>query len=289
MPAPIAFARETGHGPPVVCLHSNAASSAQWRDLMERLAPRHRVIAPDSYGAGKTAAWAQDRRLQLADEVALIEPWLDASTPAWLIGHSYGAAIALKAALMRPERVRALVVYEPTFFSLIEQSQPAPNAADGIRDAALRSGAAVRAGDLHRASHIFIDYWMGQGSWAGMPPERQSGIAAAISNVLHWWPTLITEPTPLAQFANLDMPVLLMLGEQSTASAHGVVDHLVQVLPQVECVRLPGLGHMGPLTHPAVVNPIIERFMGAHGAPVAPWVLKPETPPPLPPGAAPDR
>jgi len=47
------FCRVSGDGPGVVCLHSNASHSAQWRTLMERPAPRFHVVAPDGYGAGK--------------------------------------------------------------------------------------------------------------------------------------------------------------------------------------------------------------------------------------------
>ena len=44
-----------------------------------------------------------------------------------LVGHSYGAAVALIAALACPERVRALVLYEPTLFSLVDADAPPPN------------------------------------------------------------------------------------------------------------------------------------------------------------------
>ena len=37
---PDVFFREAGRGPGVVCLHSNASSSSQWRALMDGLAPR---------------------------------------------------------------------------------------------------------------------------------------------------------------------------------------------------------------------------------------------------------
>ena len=43
------FVREAGAGAGVVCLHSNASTSNQWRELMERLAPKFHVLAPDSY------------------------------------------------------------------------------------------------------------------------------------------------------------------------------------------------------------------------------------------------
>lgn len=38
--------REAGSGHGVVCMHSNASSSSQWRGLMDLLAPRYRVLAP---------------------------------------------------------------------------------------------------------------------------------------------------------------------------------------------------------------------------------------------------
>jgi pimeloyl-ACP methyl ester carboxylesterase len=108
----VPFAREAGTGPGIVCMHSNASSSGQWRDLMELLAPRYRVFAVDSYGAGKSPEWPSDRVITLRDEVALIEPVLaEAGSPVALIGHSYGAAIALMAALTDAGRVRAMALW----------------------------------------------------------------------------------------------------------------------------------------------------------------------------------
>ena len=46
--------REAGAGPGVVCIHANASTGAQWRGLMDLIAPRFRVFAPDSYDAGKS-------------------------------------------------------------------------------------------------------------------------------------------------------------------------------------------------------------------------------------------
>jgi len=40
----------------------------------------------------------------------------------------------------------------------------------------------------------------------------------------------------------------------------------VPTLPRVEVVEFAGLGHMGPVTDPATVDPVIERFLVAHRA-----------------------
>src|SRR5258708_17546859 len=109
------FFREAGAGPGIVCTHANASTSGQWQALMRLLAPRFHVLAPDLYGSGKSPEWPSDRVISLRDEVAFIEPVLSrAGTPPALVCHSYGAAVALIAALVNPGRVRALALYEPT-------------------------------------------------------------------------------------------------------------------------------------------------------------------------------
>ncbi len=262
MTHPEPFVREAGAGPAVVCIHSNASSSAQWRALMDLLAPSFHVLAPDSYGSGKSPEWPSDRVISLADEVALLEPLLARAGPSLsLVGHSYGAAVALMVAMANPGRVRSLALYEPTLFGLIDAEGPPPNAADGIRNAVAAAGVALDAGDRDQAAACFIDYWMGAGSWQQTPALRRPAIAASVVNVRRWEHALFTEPTPLAAFRALDIPVLYLVGKRSTASAHGVARLLAGALPRVEYVEFDDLGHMGPLTHPEVVNPVIARFL----------------------------
>lgn len=263
MPLPSPFVREAGSGPGVVCLHANASTSSQWVALMERLAPRFHVLAPDSYGAGRSPAWPEDRLIRLSDEAALLEPvFARAGDPFMLIGHSYGAAVALIAAVGRPQRVRALALYEPTLFALLDAESPPPNDADGIREVVAAATAALDAGDRPGAARRFIDYWMGEGAWDRMPEQRQGPIAASVANLRGWANALLGEPTPLGAFAGLSIPVLFMLGGKSPASSRGVARLLTGVLPRVEVVEFPALGHMGPVTHPDVVNDVICRFLG---------------------------
>jgi pimeloyl-ACP methyl ester carboxylesterase len=262
VPAPPApFVVEAGSGPGVVCVHANASTSSQWRPLIEALKSSFHVLAPDTYGAGKSPAWPTDRVLTLRDEVALLESvFARAGVPFTLVAHSYGAAIALVAALDRPERIRALAVYEPTLFGLIDAESPPPNDAEGIRQVAASAATAIDAGDRDRAAEVFIDFWM-PGTWKQTPASRRGPIANAMVPVRGWATALFSEPTPLAKFAELKMPVLFMMGKQSPPSSRSVGQLLIPVLPRVEVVEFDGLGHMGPVTHPTVVNAAISDFL----------------------------
>lgn len=249
----------------MVCLHANASTAGQWRPLMERLAPSFRVLAADTLGAGRSREWPKDRLVTLHDEAEFLEPIFEkAGEPFSLVGHSYGAAIALIAAMDRPERLSCLVLYEPTLFSLLVQESPMQEAFLEVAAVAEDASAHVESGDLGRAGHRFIDYWMGAGSWAAIPDNRRDALAASMRNVAGWAHALIHDPTPLSSFRTLDVPVLCLLGESAPISSRGVVRLLSTALPRVELVEMGGLGHMAPLTHPHLVNPLIEEFLLRH-------------------------
>ena len=70
----------------------------------------------------------------------------------------------------------------------------------------------------------------------------------------------MSEPTPLAAFAALDMPVLYMVGDVRQRRRKASRGCSTAVLPRVEVMEFDDLGHMGPVTHPEVVNDAIARF-----------------------------
>lgn len=256
---------QAGTGAGVVCLHSNASSSSQWRGLMDRLSAQHLVLAPDSLGAGNSPPWPAGRVVTLDDEVEFLEPvFAAAGEPFFLVGHSYGASVALIAALRRPERVRALAVYEPTLFGLLEEEAPGQEAANGIRSAAADAALAIEANDHAAAAERFIDYWMGQGAWARIPQARRAPIEASMVNIEGWATALFSEPTRLQAFRALQLPVLYMVGTQSPASSRGVARLLTGALANVTVREFPGLGHMGPVTHAEEVNGAVAEFFARH-------------------------
>ncbi len=257
-----AFYREAGCGKALLCLHASASSSAQWRPLMDRLAGCFRTLAVDLYGSGKTPMWPGHRPLTFADEVALLAPlFARAGERCHLVGHSYGGAVALEAALAEPARVGSLVLFEPVLFSVLIAEDPAQPAAREITAVRDDTVAALERGNPHASGARFVDYWMGAGTWAAMPEPRREALTSAMKNVKAEWDAAFRGPTPLSAFAALDVPVLLLTGSDSPASSRGVARLLAKTLPRVTAVEIEGVGHMGPVTHPDRVNALIERYL----------------------------
>ena len=260
------FVRRAGQGPAVVCLHANAASSSQWRGLMDRLSTRHTVVAPDAYGSGKGPAWTEPRLMDLEDEAALIRPLLDGlDGPLCFVGHSHGAAVALLLALEmhrhQPGRVAALALYEPTLFAVALQLDRHDPDVAGIQDAVRRSVALTAAGDPDRGAGAFIDYWMGDGAWAATPEARKPAIIDAARLVDHWRHALCESPLRAEDFKALDVPVFYGIGAQTRPSARRVAELLTAALPNVTVQTFADAGHMGPITHADAVNAAVDDFL----------------------------
>src|SRR6185436_7670595 len=100
-----------------------------------------------------------------------------------LVGHSYGGAIALKAALGLQPRLASLVLYEPVLFSVLLADAPESAAAREIvslRDDAIGH---IDRHDPEAAARSFIEYWMGEGAWQATPQARRPALAAAMRAV----------------------------------------------------------------------------------------------------------
>ena len=101
-------------GPAVLFLHTLAGNAAHWTAQLEHVRAARRAVALDLRGHGRSAPPADaeyDLAAQAAD-VAAVADALGLERFA-LVGHSYGAGIALEYAAAHPERVTHLLVADP--------------------------------------------------------------------------------------------------------------------------------------------------------------------------------
>ncbi|MGH3055167.1 MAG: alpha/beta fold hydrolase, partial [Gaiellaceae bacterium] len=99
-----------GDGPPLVLVHGLGGTIENWRALAPPLAARHRVLVPDLPGHGRSGTLPEARDVDaLAAAVLAIADEEDVRGAVW-VGHSLGGVVALRAAALRPETVRGLVL-----------------------------------------------------------------------------------------------------------------------------------------------------------------------------------
>jgi pimeloyl-ACP methyl ester carboxylesterase len=103
------FYTEEGSGPPLLCIHGWTCDGNDWAWQIPALTGTYRVIAMDIRGHGRSDVPEDGYTLgQFADDAAELLRVLNA-TPAVVMGHSLGFAIAATLAQRNPEMVRALI------------------------------------------------------------------------------------------------------------------------------------------------------------------------------------
>lgn len=244
---------------PVVALHSSASTGAQWKQLLDDMEGRFDVIAPDlpGYGTGSQPADGGPAGLAAAARpiIRRIETF---GAPVHLVGHSFGAAIALKIALMRPDLVKSLCLYEPACFHFLRDGdQTDRDLYAGIADVSGALSSSVRTNSPEEGMKRFIDFWNGAGAWNRMPAPTQQHLAGQAGCVMTDFARGFAEGWTPAELDRLTIPTLVMMGMDSPALAQRVAMRITDAIPGARLAMLPGLGHMAPLTAPKWVNPRI--------------------------------
>jgi len=252
-----------GEGPALVLLHCSLSSKSQWRALAGMLRDRYRVIAPDLYGYGDTPLPAEREKFTLLKEADLLQGLLDEllqpDEPFHLVGHSYGGAVALSLAHRLPERVKTLTVFEPVAFHLLDSNDPG---LEPVRALMRELTLLLTAKRYPEAAATFLDYWSGPGSFASFPPRLQQDFADRTEKLMLDFSALTRTQLTLDDYRRLKMPVTVIAGRSSKAPALLVAQQLSHGLPHSRLLWVES-GHMGPVTDPEQVNPLIAASLEA--------------------------
>lgn len=114
---------ERGAGEPLVLLHGNGSMIQDFESsgLLDEAAKSYRVIVFDRPGYGhsgrpRSTIWSPKAQADLI-EAALVQ--LEAR-PAIVLGHSWGASVAMALALDHPDRVKALVLASGYYYPTVQ-------------------------------------------------------------------------------------------------------------------------------------------------------------------------
>ncbi|MET9957064.1 alpha/beta fold hydrolase [Streptomyces sp. NPDC006339] len=269
------FYREAGpaDAPVLLLLHGFPTSSHMFRDLIPRLAPRYRLIAPDHLGFGRSdapSATAFDYTFaELAGLTSAFTEALGLDRFALYV-QDYGAPIGLRLALAHPERVTAIVTQNGNAYeeglgadawapvlALIARRTPATEAPvrairslDGIRWQ-YETGVPAAYRDL-----LSPDAWHHDA--ALMAREGQDGIQLDL--ISDYGSNFALYPAFQEYFRTSRVPLLAVWGEGDEIFVPAGAEAFRPDLPDAEVHLLP-TGHFALETHAPAIAELIGDFL----------------------------
>jgi pimeloyl-ACP methyl ester carboxylesterase len=218
-----------GHGERVICIHGSLSWGTFAFRAQRPLAGSRALVLPDRRGYGGSAPGARaDFAVDAEDVAALL------GDGGHLVGHSYGAVVALLVAARRPEAVRTLTVVEPAALAVARGDPAVEQLIATLEDV----DAAAAGLDVAEFVLRFLEA-LGYRRGADMPerphltPESIRAATATMTERPPWEAEIPLEPLPY--------PVLVVTGDHEPAF-DAVADVLVRTLGSERAI-VPGAGH----------------------------------------------
>jgi proline iminopeptidase len=283
VPGASLYAREVGRGPSIVVLHGGPDfDSAYLLPDLDRLADVYRLLYYDQRGRGKSADRVGPNDVTLASDVDDLDRvrqhfQLESTT---LLGHSWGAVLALEYALRHPDRVSRLILMNPAPASASDVAvfrkayldklgaAAAERQREIVATAAYKEGdpdavvaryrihfkpAFARPADYEKLMTAMKDAFISQGR-EGIVKAR-----AAEDGLMHdTWEVPGYDLLP--RLRGLHIPTLVIAGDHDFIPVETAA-HIAQAIPDAKFVTLSNCGHFSYLECPGDVRKAFDDFL----------------------------
>ncbi len=255
--------QRAGSGPVLLLLHGTASASHSWRHLLPTLARQYTVIAPDLPGHGLSSD-PGTHGLSLPGMSRLLARLLRhlGVQPAFIVGHSAGAALAVRLCLdgaVAPQRLIALngallpplgmplhlfsplaklLAVTPLVPQLFSLRARGPQAVERLLD-----------GTGSRRDPVMLDFY-----------RRLLGESAHVAGALRmmaWWDL----PALAHHLPKLQVPLDLLVADGDRIIPPAEAARIQALLPQARTVVLPGLGHLAHEEDPATCLRVLQACL----------------------------
>ena len=227
----------------LILLHGSGGDSSVWEEQLLAFAPFITVIAPDLPGHGESAG----PHLQQAKDYAV---WLDTFIGAleggrfFLIGHSLGGAIAQEYSRIGTNRLQGVVLTGCGTRFIVSQEYMATVKNNFSAAVNLSCQMAYAAKNVH-AFHA-----------RGFEMLTKNGRETLYNDLL-----ACTAFYSSQWISSIDIPALILCGQEDTITPPADAKDLATLLPQAECKIIPGSGHMVMMEAASEFNKIIKKFI----------------------------
>jgi esterase len=261
---PVSLAwREDGLGvEPVLCIHGSWDDHRSWDGFVQALGGGVRVVRYDR--RGHSASTAPPGQGRLREDVEDVAGLLDALgiDAAHVIGHSYGATIAIMLAARFPARVRSLMLHEPPVFALLAGDSQAEALRAEASDLMKQAADLLTRGETEPGARLFIErVAFGAGAWDTL---FGGAARAAILNNAQTWLDQFHDPERLSvdvrALADFHGAITMSTGTSTLPAYAEVVKRIAALLPAMRVSPVDG-GHGAHISHPRCFADAFRRHM----------------------------
>lgn len=269
------WVREVGTGDPIVFVHGSASDWRTWQEVQDLLGEDYRTVAysrryhPPNPAIPPEADYSMDEHV--SDLAGLVDR---VRGPVSVVGHSYGALVALHLVMRQQVPIDRLVLIEPPAVALFVSDPPRPAqlgrlllSHPRIAVEILKFGArglaparaAIKKGDLDKALDVFGTATLGASTYQALSQARRT---QARNNLIP--AELLGSGFPHldpAEVAAVDLPVLLVGGSDSTRLLRLLLDRLEELIPNNVRVEIPRASHIVHEDNPEVFLHELRAFL----------------------------
>ena len=255
---------EKGSGEAVVFVHGAFSDLRTWLDQFDVFSENYRAVSysrryhQPNETTSETAEYSCE--LHTADLIGFLKS-LDLEK-AHLVGHSYGASVALLAALKNPELVASLILGEPSPLpSLLNETEISV-----LSEQKTVFGRAIRLaenGNEESAVREFLHTVVGVDVLPLLPDDRRVVVLENAGTLLPMLKTYYDSPPPInrEQLKSLNTPTLLIIGELSPKIQRVTNEAINDCLPNSKVEILKCASHGLQIENPAGFNKLVSDFL----------------------------
>ena len=251
-----------GVGPAVVLLHAGLTDSRLWEPQLRSFTESHSVLRVDLPGFGNSPLETNPVSFRGAVRDAMDAAGIDRAA---VVGVSLGGNTALELTLDSPERVSALVLVGAGLHDHEWSEEVTSFFAD--------EEAALECGDLDAAVDANLRMWL-SGPHRGlddMDPAMRELVGEMQRQAFRQqkghddFRMLRLEPSESERLGEVNVPTLVLTGDEDVADIHRIADRLAAGIPGAERATMAAAAHLPSLERPDEFDRIVLAFLAQHG------------------------
>jgi 3-oxoadipate enol-lactonase len=251
-----------GRGPALLLIHAGVGDSRMWDAQFEAFAAAYQVIRFDLRGFGRTDM--PSGQFANHEDVRALLDHLGVQS-AYVLGISFGGAIALDFTLAYPGYVDSLILGAPSVGGAVPSER--------IKRFWQEEDQAIEAGDLEAATEINLRLWVDgpkrspdQVDPAVRQGIRQMQLAIFQKEIPDDIEEIDLNPPAIGRLSEISAPTLILVGELDLEEKAALAKRLAAEIPDAHLVMLPGVAHMLNMERPAQFNRQVLDFLATSSA-----------------------